>query len=200
MYFLSAGMAVDPSEAELHKMSTLTEEGVMTVKQAACDRLLASRVETKMQVTPPPLSTLGGPLSAHSDREALSSNRHMVCVSRKISIVFWGYSLLCLVCSAICFLTSYQQHPFSFVRLLHWFRSDEDNKMRTNVEACPLMTTHNISRIWAPTFSQVTANIEEVGNLKFYKSFQCCCHINLHTTWHVKWRLWGQKKSETPRA
>lgn len=44
-------MAVDPEEAQLHVMSTLTEEGVMSVKQAACDRLLASRVETKLQVT-----------------------------------------------------------------------------------------------------------------------------------------------------
>lgn len=45
-------MAVDPEEAQLHVMSTLTEEGVMSVKQAACDRLLASRVEAKLQVLP----------------------------------------------------------------------------------------------------------------------------------------------------
>lgn len=45
----AAGMAVDPEEAQLHVMSTLTEEGVMSVKQAACDRLLASRVEAKLQ-------------------------------------------------------------------------------------------------------------------------------------------------------
>jgi len=31
-------------------MSTLTEQGVMDVKQVACDRLLASRVEAKLQV------------------------------------------------------------------------------------------------------------------------------------------------------
>jgi hypothetical protein len=31
-------------------MSTLNEEGVMNVKQVACDRLLSSRVETKLQV------------------------------------------------------------------------------------------------------------------------------------------------------
>lgn len=31
-------------------MSTLTEQGVMEVKQVACDRLLASRVEAKLQV------------------------------------------------------------------------------------------------------------------------------------------------------
>jgi hypothetical protein len=43
-------MSVDPEEAELHTMSTLTEEGVMAVKQVACDRLLASRVEMKLQV------------------------------------------------------------------------------------------------------------------------------------------------------
>lgn len=41
---------MDAEEAQLHVMSTLTEEGVMAVKQAACDRLLASRVETKLQV------------------------------------------------------------------------------------------------------------------------------------------------------
>ena len=44
-------MAVDPEEAQLHVMSTLTEEGVMSVKHAACDRLLASRVEAKLQVS-----------------------------------------------------------------------------------------------------------------------------------------------------
>lgn len=47
---MAAGMPVSPEEAELHSMSTLVEEGVMAVKQAACDRLLASRVEMKMQV------------------------------------------------------------------------------------------------------------------------------------------------------
>jgi len=31
-------------------MSTLSEEGVMAVKQTACDRLLSSRVEMKMKV------------------------------------------------------------------------------------------------------------------------------------------------------
>ena len=31
-------------------MSTLSEEGVMEVKQTACDRLLSSRVEMKMKV------------------------------------------------------------------------------------------------------------------------------------------------------
>lgn len=31
-------------------MSTLNEEGVMAVKTAACERLLASRVEMKLQV------------------------------------------------------------------------------------------------------------------------------------------------------
>ncbi|DBB16598.1 hypothetical protein WJX82_000424 [Trebouxia sp. C0006] len=36
-------------EAELLTMSTLNEEGVMNVKQVACDRLLSSRVETKLQ-------------------------------------------------------------------------------------------------------------------------------------------------------
>lgn len=37
-------------DAQLLTMSTLNEEGVMTVKQVACDRLLSSRVETKLQV------------------------------------------------------------------------------------------------------------------------------------------------------
>lgn len=32
-------------------MSTLNEEGVMHVKQVACDRLLSSRVENKLQVS-----------------------------------------------------------------------------------------------------------------------------------------------------
>ncbi len=37
-------------DAQLLAMSTLTEEGVMAVKTTACDRLLASRVEAKLQV------------------------------------------------------------------------------------------------------------------------------------------------------
>ena len=49
---MSAG--IPPPEgsdnAELLTMSTLNEEGVMNVKQVACDRLLSSRVETKLQV------------------------------------------------------------------------------------------------------------------------------------------------------
>ncbi|KAK9828216.1 hypothetical protein WJX74_003764 [Apatococcus lobatus] len=48
-----AGVVLDAEalarEANLQKMSTLTEEGVMDVKQLACDRLLASRVEMKLQ-------------------------------------------------------------------------------------------------------------------------------------------------------
>jgi len=39
-------------------MSTLNEEGVMNVKQVACDRLLSSRVETKLQVCLPHPSLL----------------------------------------------------------------------------------------------------------------------------------------------
>lgn len=35
---------------QLLTMSTLNEEGVMDVKQVACERLLASRVEAKLQV------------------------------------------------------------------------------------------------------------------------------------------------------
>lgn len=41
---------VSPEDAKLLTMSTLTEQGVMDVKQVACDRLLASRVEAKLQV------------------------------------------------------------------------------------------------------------------------------------------------------
>ena len=37
-------------EAKLLSMSTLNEDGVMDVKQTACERLLTSRVEVKMQV------------------------------------------------------------------------------------------------------------------------------------------------------
>jgi hypothetical protein len=33
-------------------MSTLTEDGIGHVKQVACDRLLASRVEVKLKVGP----------------------------------------------------------------------------------------------------------------------------------------------------
>ena len=47
-------------EAKLLSMSTLNEEGVMDVKQTACERLLTSRVEVKMQVgrTPRPAASL----------------------------------------------------------------------------------------------------------------------------------------------
>lgn len=45
-------------EADLLTMSTLNEEGVMNVKQVACDRLLSSRVETKLQVCLPHPSLL----------------------------------------------------------------------------------------------------------------------------------------------
>ena len=38
-------------DAQLLTMSTLNEDGVMNVKQVACDRLLSSRVETKLQVS-----------------------------------------------------------------------------------------------------------------------------------------------------
>ena len=36
--------------AEVMKMSALSEEGVMAVRSAACDRLLASRVDIKLKV------------------------------------------------------------------------------------------------------------------------------------------------------
>ena len=38
-------------DSQLLTMSTLNEEGVMHVKQVACDRLLSSRVENKLQVS-----------------------------------------------------------------------------------------------------------------------------------------------------
>lgn len=38
-------------DSQLLTMSTLNEEGVMNVKQVACDRLLSSRVENKLQVS-----------------------------------------------------------------------------------------------------------------------------------------------------
>ena len=40
----------DDAEAALLRMSTLNEEGVINVKQVACDRLLSSRVEMKLKV------------------------------------------------------------------------------------------------------------------------------------------------------
>ena len=43
------GLEQVPSEPYVLYMSSLTEAGVMAVKQTACDRLLASRVEMKMQ-------------------------------------------------------------------------------------------------------------------------------------------------------
>lgn len=57
---------VSPEDAKLLTMSTLTEQGVMEVKQVACDRLLASRVEAKLQVRLFSLSP-----AVHSKRGAL---------------------------------------------------------------------------------------------------------------------------------
>ena len=45
-----SGLEEVPEEPYVLYMSTLTEAGVMAVKQTACDRLLASRVEMKLQV------------------------------------------------------------------------------------------------------------------------------------------------------
>ena len=50
---LAAGAEVTDAEAQVLTMSTLTEENVMAVKVAACERLLAARVEMKMQVRLP---------------------------------------------------------------------------------------------------------------------------------------------------
>jgi nucleolar GTP-binding protein len=44
----AAGGSSSCGERHLMTMSTLTEEGVMAVKHAACDRLLAHRVEVKL--------------------------------------------------------------------------------------------------------------------------------------------------------
>lgn len=43
------GAEITEAEAQIMTMSTLNEEGVMAVKTAACERLLASRVEMKLQ-------------------------------------------------------------------------------------------------------------------------------------------------------
>lgn len=47
----AAGLAGagDPT-AEVLRMSALNEEGVMSVRSTACDRLLASRVDLKLKV------------------------------------------------------------------------------------------------------------------------------------------------------
>ena len=47
---LTGALEAGEAEAALLRMSTLSEEGVMAVKQTACDRLLSSRVEMKMKV------------------------------------------------------------------------------------------------------------------------------------------------------
>jgi hypothetical protein len=47
----AAGLAgADDETAQVLKMSALNEEGVMAVRSAACDRLLASRVDLKLKV------------------------------------------------------------------------------------------------------------------------------------------------------
>jgi hypothetical protein len=46
--FPAGAAAGDEGESALLTMSTLTEEGVMAVKQTACDRLLNFRVELKV--------------------------------------------------------------------------------------------------------------------------------------------------------
>ena len=40
----------DDETAQVLRMSALNEEGVMAVRSAACDRLLASRVDLKLKV------------------------------------------------------------------------------------------------------------------------------------------------------
>lgn len=48
---IAAGLAGPTDEtAQVLKMSALNEEGVMAVRSAACDRLLASRVDLKLKV------------------------------------------------------------------------------------------------------------------------------------------------------
>lgn len=48
--WVAAGVTGGAAEGQLYSMSTLTEEGVQQVKQAACDTLLNARVELKIQV------------------------------------------------------------------------------------------------------------------------------------------------------
>jgi hypothetical protein len=48
MLFAGAAAAAGAEESALLTMSTLTEDGVMAVKQTACDRLLNFRVELKV--------------------------------------------------------------------------------------------------------------------------------------------------------
>ena len=62
-----AAGALAPGEAEaaLLKMSTLSEEGIMEVKQTACDRLLSSRVEMKMKVHHTPLQVFRDCMTCH---------------------------------------------------------------------------------------------------------------------------------------
>ena len=56
-------------EAKLLSMSTLNEEGVMDVKQTACERLLTSRVEVKMQVGRTPRTAASLAAALHVDQE-----------------------------------------------------------------------------------------------------------------------------------
>lgn len=46
---LAGGSGEAEAEAALVTMSTLTEQGILDVKQAACDRLLNTRVELKLK-------------------------------------------------------------------------------------------------------------------------------------------------------
>ena len=50
LYLLAGALEAGEAAAALLRMSTLSEEGVMAVKQTACNRLLRSRVEMKMKV------------------------------------------------------------------------------------------------------------------------------------------------------
>ena len=73
-------------DAELLTMSTLNEEGVMNVKQVACDRLLSSRVETKLQVPTNKLphhnhDTAGGAKFTHMTLQNLGKPSRTVMAS-----------------------------------------------------------------------------------------------------------------------
>ena len=79
----AAGLAgaEDPT-AEVLRMSALNEEGVMSVRSAACDRLLASRVDLKLKV----LLQLASP-SAVADADLCSASAQLCMMKRQLTAV-----------------------------------------------------------------------------------------------------------------
>ena len=76
-------------DAQLLTMSTLNEDGVMNVKQVACDRLLSSRVETKLQVR---YTAAAGYLAKCTCSTACDYEGHSFCTA--------GLGMLCNVLAA----------------------------------------------------------------------------------------------------